>query len=137
MEMSSPFPNRDAARAYFAERGLTYASVTSVTAIRLRDLIDQRMRASGTMRGTFRMRKGLNVGRYADCPAALRCRSHYFTDRQAITFEPTGFIGIAGWADDSNVRPILDGFKAWVDEIAGDSDAITELPGDAMEASNG
>lgn len=39
--------------------------------------------------------------------------SHYFTKRECISFNRSGFIGFAGWADDKNRRPILIGFNNW------------------------
>ena len=53
-------------------------------------------------------------GRYAE----LRCKSHYFDNREAITFNTDGFIGFAGWADKTNIQPILEGFREWVAEMA-------------------
>lgn len=40
----------------------------------------------------------------------------YFQGREAISFNEDGFIGIAGWADDTNVQPFLRAFYRWVCE---------------------
>jgi len=45
---------------------------------------------------------------------ALRCSGDWFDDREAITFNPDGFIGFAGWADDKNIIPFLKAFKLWI-----------------------
>ncbi|MCB7160071.1 hypothetical protein LI071_05210 [Bacillus subtilis] len=43
--------------------------------------------------------------------------SHYFTQREAISFNPDGIIGFAGWADSDNTKPIIDAFIEWVDYL--------------------
>lgn len=51
----------------------------------------------------------------------IRCRSHYFDNRELVTFYPTGdelSVGFAGWASDDNVAPILIAFVAWMSEVA-------------------
>ena len=49
--------------------------------------------------------------------AHLECKSFYFNNRQAVTFEKDGFIGFAGWSDDTNIKPILKGFMEWLKEV--------------------
>lgn len=110
---------RAAARESFAAAGLTYDVLTPAAVQRLRALVNDRMKASGLILGTFRCRqrgvaKDTPSGRYAE----LRCRADYFDDREAVTFNTDGFIGFAGWADDNNVRPIIEGFTAWVGELS-------------------
>lgn len=48
--------------------------------------------------------------------AFLRVSGFYFQGREAISFNEDGFIGIAGWADDTNVQPFLRAFHKWVCE---------------------
>ncbi len=48
--------------------------------------------------------------------AFLRVSGFYFSGREAISFNEDGFIGIAGWADDTNVQPFLRAFHKWVCE---------------------
>ena len=48
--------------------------------------------------------------------AFLRVSGFYFQGREAISFNEDGFIGIAGWADDTNVQPFLRAFYRWVCE---------------------
>ncbi len=105
---------RDEARDHWAKSGLTYAVLTKESIARLRKIIDAEMRKSGCINGTFRAgRAGTVTKDWAD----IRCQAFYFTGRQAVTFERDGFIGFAGWADETNVQPILSAFVAWVDEI--------------------
>jgi len=108
---------RDEARAHWAASGLTYDALTKESLARLRKLIDSEMRKSGCIGGTFRAGRAATMnGRWG--LADIRCQAHYFNDRQAVTFEKGGFIGFAGWADDTNVQPILTAFVVWVDELA-------------------
>lgn len=65
---------------------------------------------AGRQRATV---KDTKWGRYAE----VRCKADYFDDREAVTFNTDGFIGFAGWADNTNVQPILEGFKEWVREM--------------------
>lgn len=132
--MSDADTMRREARAVFKEAGLTYAVLTPGSMRRLRAAINERMKASGSIDGTFRCKQRGVVtetqwGRFAE----LRCKANYFDDREAVTFNTDGFIGFAGWAAKTNVQPILEGFKAWVSEMAGGSTADCE-PGSAGEA---
>lgn len=110
---------RKSARDAWDAAGLTYAVLTPGNMQRLRNMVNERMKASGLIQGSFRCRqrgiiKDTPWGRFAE----LRCRADYFDNREAISFNTDGFIGFAGWADDTNVKPILEGFKRWVGELA-------------------
>ena len=110
---------RDEARAYFTTSGLTYSIISKGTMARLKIILDREMSSSGLISGSFITDRVPEIRRpKTKVSAHLRCKSNYFKGRQAITFEPDGFIGFAGWADDENVQPILRGFCAWVDETA-------------------
>ena len=117
--MSCEYENiRNDARKAFVDAGLTYAVLTPTKMQRLRTLVNEHMTASGVILGTFRCRQRAIIKQTPWGPfAELRCRADYFDNREAISFNTDGFIGFAGWADDGNVRPILDGFKAWVAEL--------------------
>ncbi|MEG0969124.1 MAG: hypothetical protein RSG92_27540, partial [Pseudomonas sp.] len=107
--------SRDQARELFAKSGLTYSVVSPESMRTLRAKINEQMVASGVMQGALRCRQRATV---RDGYAVIRCKASYFDDREAITFNPDGFIGFAGWASDGNVQPILQGFAAWVKEMA-------------------
>lgn len=47
--------------------------------------------------------------------AYLYCDSDYFNKREAISFNRDGWIGFAGWASDTNVKPFLQAFYEWID----------------------
>jgi hypothetical protein len=105
---------RDEARAMFKGANLDYSALTPGNVQRLRTLINQRMKSSGLIKDSFRCRQRA-VAR--EGYAEIRCKSFYFDSREALTFNPDGFIGFAGWADDNNVQPILAGFAEWVKEV--------------------
>lgn len=108
---------RNEAREHWAAAGLTYGVLTKDSLEKLRSRIDAELRASGLIKN-YRAAKTAKLWVSAgDTVADIRCHAHYFKDRQAVTFERDGFVGFAGWADDTNVQPILAAFTAWVDEI--------------------
>lgn len=109
---------RNDARAAWSKSGLTYEVLTADAMERLRQLLDAEMQSGEYLRGTFRAAhkpKPIREGGYD-----LRCTAWYFKGRQArqcVTFEPGGFVGFAGWSDDTNIQPIIRAFMAWVDEM--------------------
>jgi len=106
---------RDMAREVWSGTGARITDLSPADLSALRRDLDREMRASGLIRGSFRMepriRTRRNWGRLAF--AELRCRSDYFEGRQAVTFEQSGFVGFGGWADDTNIQPILIAFAGW------------------------
>ena len=48
--------------------------------------------------------------------AYIRVDGPYFEGREAISINPDGFVGFAGWADSRNERPFLCAFARWLDE---------------------
>jgi len=123
---------RDRAREAFAAAGLTYAIVTRPNMEMLRQMVDAEMKAAGLMEGTYRMRKICRLRTYsAGIGAELRCKAHYFDNREAVSFNPCGFIGFAGWADDDNIKPVLSGFLAWVAKMSA-APALPTIPHDKV-----
>lgn len=109
---------RDEARQHWAKSGLSYAALTKDNLAALRAALDAEMKASGLIDGSFCAPKAATIRRPKTRPSAdIRCHSNYFRNRQAVTFEPDGFIGFAGWADSENVQPILKAFCQWVDTL--------------------
>ncbi|MCS0459491.1 hypothetical protein [Rhizobium favelukesii] len=110
---------RDKARALFAVSGLTYNSLRLSTMNRLRDIVDEELKASGLIEKYAAERKvelrfvAGGIGIYGQ----ITCKSYYFNKREAVSFNPDGFIGFAGWADENNVQPILTAFCRWVAEM--------------------
>lgn len=107
--------SRNDARSHWAASGLTYVRLTTAALERLRSMVDAEMQSGEYLRGTFRATK--KAKRLRCGSVDLRCEAWYFKGRQCITFEPSGFIGFAGWSDDTNIQPIIRAFMAWVDEL--------------------
>lgn len=49
----------------------------------------------------------------------IRVKSHYFENREGVTFDGAGWVGLAGWADETNIQPILWAVLDWVKEVTG------------------
>lgn len=115
----------DEARQYFKDKGLTYDVLTPYTIDLLTNMVQQEI---------MQMRKEqedciLICVNYCEHTKEqlkrkkfnniyLTVRGTYFSDREAISFNTDGFIGFAGWACSKNVKPFIDGFVKWCDEIA-------------------
>ena len=110
---------RDQARELFEKSPLTYADLTRKNLQRLRNLINQEMKASDCLNGSFRckQRPFIQDGGPDRFYAGVWCNAFYFEDREAISFNPDGFVGFAGWAGSENAQPIVDGFVLWVKEL--------------------
>ncbi len=99
--------NNDHARQLIAEKGITSDNVTHDQLLQLHRLIDQEMKNSGSYNGKYGMNPTVN--KY------MTCHSDRWNEREAVSFNPDGFIGFAGWADSKNTRPILDAVEKWLD----------------------
>lgn len=119
-----PVCSTNEAREYFKEKGLTYDSVTEGELLLLVMLLNKEIKAAvkdGEMStGTMHLSKRMDIkkrsnGAITEC--FLYINSHYFTQRECISFNRGGFIGFAGWADQGNVNPILRAFRKWCDMI--------------------
>jgi len=110
--------DRNGARKIFSDAGLTYGDVTIEKLQRLRNIINAKMVTSGLMEDSYMCKQRPFLrSRGKRWWAGIRCRSFYFNDRETVTFNPDGFIGFAGWADDKHIKPILEGFVEWVLEM--------------------
>ncbi|MEK4403479.1 hypothetical protein MKZ26_03410 [Sporosarcina sp. FSL K6-6792] len=117
--------NSDDARNYFAEKGLTYKDVSEgdigVLFILLNKHVKRANKAGGMSTNTMRMSQKIK-SKYNTNGIVKECyfflNSHYFTQREAISFNSDGFIGFAGWADAGNKSPLMSAFVEWVDAIS-------------------
>ena len=50
--------------------------------------------------------------------ASLRMASSEFDDRECVTFNRDGFVGLCGWASSANTEPIARTFIAWCAHLA-------------------
>lgn len=113
------------ARQYFANKGLTYADVTEgdilVLVGNLNKEIKKSNKAGETSVDTMHLSKKVAMKKNRD-GSIINCylymNSHYFTQREAISFNTDGFIGFAGWADQGNTNPLLRAFLSWCDYLA-------------------
>ena len=110
----------DEARAKFKEYGLTYNDITDGDILTLIILLNREIKKSNkagetsvyTMRlSDKRVIKHNHNGTIKEC--YLYMNSHYFTQRECISFNRDGYIGFAGWADQGNTNPILRAFIEW------------------------
>lgn len=65
---------------------------------------------------TIRRKKNSNLIDMADIKVNQKiegCKG--WEARQAMTFEPDGFIGFCGWADNNNMKPFVNGFMKWLE----------------------
>lgn len=118
------FCTSDEARAYFKDKGLTYGDITEGDILVLTMLLQKELKKSNkagetsvniTLSSKVDMKKKSN-GSIICC--FLYVNAHYFTRREAISFNRDGFIGFAGWADQGNVNPLLRAFTKWCDYLA-------------------
>lgn len=104
--------DRDHARELISASGITHKNATKDQLKILRSCINKRMSISGLYRNTYRMNR--TVGLY------MTCKTDQFDSREAVSFNRDGFIGFAGWADNTNITPILNGIGDWLDEVRKD-----------------
>ena len=120
-----PVCTNNEARDYFEKKGLTYADITEGDLLPLVMLLQQELKKAAkdceTSVSTMTLSKKINIkkrsnGSISSC--FLYVNSHYFEQRECISFNADGFIGFAGWADQGNVNPILRAFLKWCDYMA-------------------
>ncbi len=114
----------DEAREYFKSKGLSYSDITEGDICTLTMLLNKHikrackngdmsvnsMRMSQKIKSKFTSRGGL-----VEC--YLFINSHYFTQRECISFNKDGFIGFCGWAGGKNPAPIIAAFIEWCDSL--------------------
>lgn len=100
----------DDIREFIKVNGITVDNVTQIQLDLLLKCLQESFKKFNLMEGTYRMysRKGSKF---------MRCKSHYFDKREAVSFNSDGFIGMGGWADSTNVQPIRQGVIDWVNEL--------------------
>lgn len=116
----------DEARQYFKDKGLTYADITDGDILTLTMMLNQEIKKSNKAEKTsctMRLSEKIDIKHRSNGSVTacyLYMNSHYFTRREAISFNRDGFIGFAGWADQGNVNPLLRAFLRWCDYLAGE-----------------
>ncbi|MEK4968589.1 hypothetical protein MKX29_24395 [Cytobacillus sp. FSL R7-0696] len=118
--------NRDEAREYFKNSGLSYSDIEVEDIATLNNFLAEELDLylkEGTehakamdMKVRKPLAKDLKVLKRTGLKYAfLKVRGSYFDSREAISFNENGFIGFGGELDSKNVQPILRGFRRWVD----------------------
>jgi hypothetical protein len=110
----------DQARQLFSEKVKDYKNVTEGDILALVMIINKKLKehnkkgeasiCSLNLSKRLKMKRKSN-GSIENC--YLRVNSHYFTGREAISFNNDGFIGFCGELDQSNTQPFLDAFEEW------------------------
>ena len=121
----TPVCTTNEAREYFKSKGLSYNDVYEAEILQLVMLLNIEIRKAVKARETSVesmylsrriVHKKKHGGSLMNC--YLYMNSHYFTQRECISFNRDGFIGFAGWADQGNTNPILRAFLRWCDMVA-------------------
>ena len=122
------------ARELFRNKGLSYRNITEGYIAALMIFLDQELKSSNktgeTSVNTMHMSKKIRIrkrtnGSIISC--YLFMNSHYFTQRECISFNENGFIGFAGWADDGNLNPIKRAFIKWCEMISSNKIMIDQM----------
>lgn len=115
--------SREAARKYFDKCGLTYSDIKRIDIEKLNDIVGveinklaEENQVISTMKISQKVRTKCKTNSKI-IKAFLYVDSHYFTKRECISFNESGFIGFAGWASECNVRPMILGFIKWCDYL--------------------
>jgi len=120
--------NRDEARAYFQKNGLTYQLLTEDDIRRLHVYVGYALQDYSINGGEHAVTRGMCVSKLYKKDidvtvesglrfAEIHVDGSYFKRRPGITFNTDGFVGFAGEFDDQNVRPLLEAFCSWCDEV--------------------
>ena len=113
--------HRELARDYYKKSGITYEDITMNDLYRLIQFLNKRIVDANScmiminepkLKGA---NKNIVFKNNKLVFAEIKVKGNYFDDREAITFNEDGFIGLCGWADGYNLTPFVMGFKDWCD----------------------
>ncbi len=107
----------DEIREAIAANGITTENVTQKQLMELHDRLSESLSGSDCFRGTFEM----NALELDENIKYMTCRADYFEEREAISFNRDGFIGMAGWASSKNLKPIQEAVIAWAYDIGSEA----------------
>lgn len=114
----------DEARQYFNDCGLSYNDITEGDSLSLVLLLNREIKrgnklGENSVTSMYLSRKIIlkkkSNGKLREC--YLFMGSHYFQNRECVSFNRNGFIGFAGWASSANTAPILRAFVEWCDDL--------------------
>lgn len=116
--------NREEARQYFKDKNLSYENITEGDICSLVMLLNKYIKKAcknhemsvDSMRMSQKIKSKFSTnGILKEC--YLFINSHYFTQRECISFNKDGFIGFCGWAGGANDVPIINAFIEWCDNL--------------------
>lgn len=123
-EKFPPVCSNNEARDYFKNKGLSYDKINDGDILALVMMLQQEIKKSNKMGetsvNTMRLSEKISMKRKPNgniISCFLYMNSHYFTQREAISFNADGFIGFAGWADEGNSNPLRRAFLRWCDYL--------------------
>jgi len=110
------------------EYNLTYKNISSRELFKLYSILKTELE-NYKIEGQFILMKKIkiqinSINFYEDGSieyAFFRCKGSWFDDREAISFNRDGFIGFAGWSDDTNIIPFVQAFKKWLIWMKGEN----------------
>ena len=137
----------DIARECFIEHGFSYADVTEkafwelVSILKLRLAQENRNRdknADLDYRFSIKDKSCKYQKATKDRPfqAYISVELDNYTERPAISFNPNGWIGFAGWASSSNVKPFTDAFMEWVRWLVSQNNKNVDNTGVILEVNH-
>lgn len=125
MSRAEAICTRDECRERFKELGLSYSDITEGDVLALVMLLNREIKKSNksgeTSVNTMRLSEKREVDTNEDGTIRtcfLYMNSHYFKNRECISFNRDGFIGFCGWADSGNANPVKRAFLEWCDILA-------------------
>lgn len=87
--------------------GVTVAGVTDGQLMGLRKIINRHLKESGIYNGTAKLTRAGKDRKF------MEMKTEQWRCREAVSFNRDGFIGVAGWADNNNVQPLLTALVEW------------------------
>ena len=125
MSRIAPVCSNNDLRKKFSDLGLTYDDIKEGDILTLVILLNREIKKSvstgETSVDTIRLSPKMDITTREDgsiITCFLYMSSHYFQNRECVSFNRDGFVGFAGWADDGNSNPIRRAFLEWCDIIA-------------------
>lgn len=127
--------NREEARKYFKDLGLSYDIVTPLQMRKLANMIEVELIDylengefhAGQMNMRVASQKVKNT-KFLDNKLIyyfIKIDGAYFKEREGISFNEKGFIGFGGEFSDVNVAPILKAFCKWCNDLVKQPKMVT------------
>ena len=112
---------RSRARKRFADSGLSYNDIFDHKEI-INNEIQKELDKHSVNGGLRMVLHKKNAYRFIKETRNIECyfifvNGPYFKKREAVSCNPEGFVGFAGWASDGNVAPFVNGFCTALDAI--------------------